>query len=144
VAEVPTKQAITRKLGVPVERAWAAIAEVGHLDEWFPAIATCTVRGTGVGARREMTLDGGLGAMVDVVLSIDEEARTLRYERIESPFPVSSYVGTVEVMRSYDGLAVVVWTVDLTSQADVAEGVAGLLADAIGAGVEGMGAALSR
>lgn len=144
MAEVTTKQAVTRKLGVPVEVAWAAITDVGHLDEWFPAIATCTVHGSGVGARREMTLDGGAGDMVDVVLSIDEGSRSLRYERIESPFPVSSYIGTVEVMRSFDDRAVVVWTVDLVAEADVAGPVAEILAAAIGAGVEGMDAALSR
>lgn len=136
-----TKVTITRKLRATSDRAWDAIAAVGRLDVWFPAISGCRVEGEGVGAHRHLTLDGG-GDMVDHIVSIEPEARRLRYHRIESPFPASSYVGTVEVFTSFDGLAVVVWTVDFESDPEMSGPVAELLEAAIGAGVEGMGADL--
>lgn len=136
------KALVTRKVLVPAGEVWSAIEAVGRLDVWFPAIVTCTVTGNGVGAVREMDLDGGLGAMRDVVRSIDAAARRLTYERVESPFPVSSYLGTVEVFESYDGCAVVAWTVDFESDPELAEGVAAVLVDAIGAGVAGLEADL--
>lgn len=97
-----------------------------------------------MGTERRLTLDGGLGEMLDLVRSIDPAARRLTYERVESPFPVSSYLGTVEVFTSYDGLAVVAWTVDFESEPEVAELVADLLRGAIGDGVAGMDDDLSR
>lgn len=34
-----TKQAITKKLNVPAEKAWQAIRAIGRLDVWFPYLA---------------------------------------------------------------------------------------------------------
>jgi hypothetical protein len=138
-----TKVTITRKLGVPADVAWDAIAAVGRLDVWFPSISGCVVSGSGPGAERRLTLDGGLGEMLDVVRSVDAGQRRLGYERVESPFPVSSYFGTVEVFTSFDGLAVVVWTVDFESEPDASVLVAELLEGAIGDGVAGMDADLT-
>jgi hypothetical protein len=56
---------------------------------------------------------------------------------------VSSYTGTVEVFTSYDGLAVASWTVDFDSEEAVAPSVNEVLVDAIGAGVDGLGAHLA-
>lgn len=138
-----TKVTVTRKLRAPAEVAWAAIEAVGRLDIWYPSISACSVTGSGVGAERRLTLDGGLGEMVDIVRSIHPERMRLTYERVESPFPVTSYVGTVEVFTSYDGLAVVAWTVDFDSDPDMADFVTDLLTGGIGDGVAGMDADLS-
>ena len=133
-----TKQTITKKMDVPADRAWAAVRQFGRLDVWFPSMAACRIEGDGVGALRFLTLEGGLGEIADRLLAVDDEGRRLTYERTESPFPVTSYVGTVEVFRSFDSLAVVVWTIDFESAAEDGEGVAALLEDAIAAGLEGM------
>lgn len=132
-----TKQAITKKLDVPADSAWRAIRRIGRLDVWFPIIETCTVEGDGRGAVRTMTLVGG-GAIRDTIEEIDEEARRLTYLRPVSPFPVTHYQGTVEVFTSYDGLAVVVWTIDFESRPDDAAAVAELVRNAIGDGLDGM------
>jgi len=137
-----TKQAITKKMNVPADEAWQAIRQFGRLDVWFPSMAACRIEGDGVGAVRYLTLDGGLGDITDHLLSLDDEERRLTYRRTESPFPVTSYVGTVEVVRSFDSLAVIVWTVDFESTPDVSELVAELLRDAIAAGLDGMEADL--
>jgi Polyketide cyclase / dehydrase and lipid transport len=134
---VLSKQPITRKLHVPVEMAWAAIRRIGRLDVWFPIIATCKVEGDGVGAVRSMTIEGG-GEIEDTIVEIDDHARRLVYLRPVSPFPVTSYRGTVEVFRSYDGLAVVAWTIDFESGPADAAGVAELVRGAIGDGLDGM------
>jgi hypothetical protein len=133
-----TKQPITRKLAVPAEKAWQAIRGVGRLDVWFPIIETCRVEGEGPGARRYMTIVDGGGEIHDTIESIDDDTRRLVYSRPVSPFPVSSYKGTVEVFTSYDGLAVVVWTIDFESRPEDAAAVAELVHGAIGAGLDGM------
>ena len=136
------KTRIARRLTVGADAAWAALEGFGRLDVWFPGISSCRVEGSGVGARRFMELEG-LGPITDVLVALDAPARRLVYERPESPFPVSSYRGTVEVFASYDGLAVVVWTVDLEGDEEVLGLVDQLLVDGIGAGVDGLGADLA-
>ena len=92
--------------------------------------------------RYYLTLDGGLGNITDRLVAIDDDQHRLTYERPESPFPVASYIGNVEVFASFDLLAVVVWTIDFESEPEVSEAVAVLLKDAIGAGLDGMEADL--
>lgn len=111
---VPTKVTISKKMSVPSDRAWEAIRRIGRLDVWFPTIASCRVEGEGVGAHRHMTLKRG-GEITDRIVDVDAKERRLTYQRVRSPFPVTSYKGTVEVFKSFDSLAIVVWTVDFES-----------------------------
>lgn len=136
-AGVLTKIAVCKKMSVPSERAWEAISKFGRLDVWFPTIATCRVEGEGIGAYRYMTLRRG-GDITDRIVDIDSATRRLTYQRIESPFPVTSYKGTVEVFDSFDSRAIVVWTVDFESDSKDSSTVAETLRAGIGAGVDGM------
>lgn len=136
-----TRLAIVKKMEVPADKAWQAISEISRLDVWFPSIKACRVEGHGVGAHRYMRLEGG-GEIVDRILEVDSAAKRLTYQRIRSPFPVTSYRGTVEVFRSFDELAVVVWTIDFESSPENSEPVAGLLQASISAGLDGMEADL--
>ena len=133
-----TKQTITKKMDVPADQAWDAIRQFGRLDVWFPSMAECKIEGEGIGAVRYLTLDGGLGNITDRLVALDDEGHRLTYERTESPFPVTSYTGNVEVFRSFDSLAVIVWTVDFGSEPEMSEPIAAILKDAIGAGLDGM------
>lgn len=133
-----TKQPITKKLKVPADVAWNAIRKIGRLDVWFPIIETCRVEGEGQGALRYMTIAGGGGDIKDTIEEIDDINMRLVYLRPVSPFPVSYYKGTVEVFKSYDGLGVVVWTIDFESQPEDTASVAELVHGAISAGIDGM------
>jgi hypothetical protein len=134
---IATKVTIARKLTVSSAAAWEAIRKIDRLDVWFPSLATCRVEGDGVGALRYITLLRG-GDITDRVVEIDPARRRLTYQRIRSPFPVTSYTGTVEVFESFDSRAVVVWTVDFESRPEDSAGVADALRTGIAAGVEGM------
>lgn len=133
-----TKQPITKKLNVPAEAVWAAIRNIGRLDVWFPFIETCRVEGEGAGALRYMTIANGGGDIKDTIAEIDDSNMRLVYLRPVSPFPVSYYRGTVEVFKSYDGLGIVVWTIDFESAPEDAASVAELVHGAISQGVDGM------
>ncbi|MDP2903320.1 MAG: SRPBCC family protein [Methylovulum sp.] len=132
-----TKQPITKKLNVPADVVWGAIRKIGRLDVWFSFIETCRVEGDGAGALRYMTVAGG-GNIKDTIEEIDDINMRLIYLRPLSPFPVTYYKGTVEVFKSYDGLGVVVWTIDFESQPEDAASVAELVRGAISEGIEGM------
>lgn len=133
-----TKQPITKKLNVPVEKVWEAISRIGRLDVWFPIIETCKVEGDGPGALRYMTIANGGGDIKDTIEEVDHKAMRLVYLRPISPFPVTYYKGTVEVFKSYDGLGIVVWTIDFESKPEDSSSVAALVNGAISAGLDGM------
>ena len=133
-----TKQAITKKLNVPSDKVWEAISKIGRLDVWFPFIETCKVEGNGPGALRYMTIVDGGGEIKDTIEEIDSKNKKLVYLRPVSPFPVTYYKGTVEVFTSYDGLGVVVWTIDFESKPEDTASVAELVQSAISAGIDGM------
>jgi hypothetical protein len=139
---VKTKTTITRKITVSAARTWKAIEGIGGLDVWFPSITSCTVEGSGIGAIRRMDSVRG-GKIVDRIVDIQQAEMRLVYQRIESPFAVSSYRGTVEVFESFDGLGVLAWTIDFESTPENAPIVNGQLEAGIGAGVEGMKADLA-
>ncbi|EGW21943.1 MAG: SRPBCC family protein [Methylobacter sp.] len=133
-----TKQAITKKLNVPSEKVWEAISKIGRLDVWFPFIETCKVEGDGPGALRYMTIADGGGDIKDTIEEIDPKKMKLIYLRPISPFPVTYYKGTVEVFTSYDGLGIVVWTIDFESKSEDSASVAEIIQSAISAGIDGM------
>jgi Polyketide cyclase / dehydrase and lipid transport len=78
------------------------------------------------------------GEITDRIVDIDPKQRRLTYQRVRSPFPVTSYKGTVEVFESFDSLAIVVWTVDFESDPKDSPAVAETLRAGIGAGVDGI------
>lgn len=133
-----TKQPITKKLNVPADVVWAAIRNIGRLDVWFPIIETCRIEGDGAGASRYMTIANGGGDIKDTIEEIDDVNMRLVYLRPVSPFPVNYYKGTVEVFKSYDGLGIVIWTIDFESKPEDAVSVAELVYSAISAGLDGM------
>lgn len=132
------KQPIIKKLNVPAEKVWEAIANMGNLDKWFPIIETCRVEGDGPGAVRSMTLIDGGGEIKDTIEEIDSGNMRLVYLRPVSPFPVTYYRGTVEVFKSYDGAGIVAWTIDFESKSEDSASVAELVHGAISAGIDGM------
>ena len=138
-----TKTTVARKMTVPAAKAWDAIAKFGRLDVWFPTISSCVVEGSGIGAIRRMDSTRG-GKIVDHIVDIQPEKMRLKYERVESPFAVASYRGTVEVFESFDGFGVVVWTIDFESTPEDSPVVNAKLEAGIGAGLEGMKADLAK
>lgn len=132
-----TKQPIVKKLNVSADVVWAAIRKIGRLDVWFPIIETCRVEGKGAGALRYMTIAGG-GDIKDTIEEVDDVNMRLVYLRPISPFPVTYYKGTVEVFKSYDGLGIVVWTIDFESDPENSASVAELVKGAISDGIDGM------
>jgi len=129
---------LQKKLNVPSEKVWDAISKIGRLDVWFPFIETCKVEGDGPGALRYMTIADGGGDIKDTIEEIDSKKMKLIYLRPISPFPVTYYKGTVEVFTSYDGLGIVVWTIDFESKPEDSVSVAEIIQSAISAGIDGM------
>lgn len=128
---------VTKTISVPPARAWTAISGIGGLDRWFPVIAGCRVEGTGVGAVRVLRLGDG-AEMRDRIEEIDHGNRRFRYDRTDHPFPVRSYLGTVEVRDASGGGAEISWTVVMELGAEARDAVSAFVAQALSDGIDGL------
>ncbi len=126
---------VTKTINTDADRAWAAISNIGGLDRWFPVITACSVSGTG--ATRILTLADG-AKIKDRIDAIDHQHRRLRYTRIESPFPVRSYRGTVEIRHANAGAAELSWTVEIDALEDQSEPLIEFLRNALAGGIQGL------
>lgn len=134
---------VTPTIGVESLRAWQAISRIGGLERWFPIIAACTVTGSGEGAVRHMTLADG-GEIQDRIDLIDHAAQTLKYTRFESPFPVRSYQGIVEVRDAGPGKTTLSWTVVIDVDQEHRQSLGELITKALSDGVKGLEQDLQR
>ena len=128
---------VNKIIAVNAEQAWTAISGIGGIDRWFPVISTCSVIGAGVGATRIMTLADG-SAIKDIVEEIDHGHKRFRYNRIESPFPVQSYLGIVEISETAAEKTQVSWTVEIDVQQDQRETLSEFLRTALSDGIQGL------
>jgi hypothetical protein len=128
---------VTKTITASADRAWAAISRIGGPDRWFPMITECTVFGTGEGATRILTLADG-AKIKDCIEAIDHQHRCFRYTRTESPFPVNSYRGEVEVSNANAGATEVSWTVEIDVQEDQREALVEFLRNALAEGIHGL------
>jgi hypothetical protein len=132
---------VARTIDVSSGKAWAVIRAIGGLERWFPVIATCRVEGEGVGAIRILGLGDG-GEIRDRILEIDDATRRLRYLRIQHPFPVRSYEGTVVVRDVGNGRSELVWSVAIDVDEEAHAAVAAFLREALSDGLAGLDADL--
>jgi carbon monoxide dehydrogenase subunit G len=124
---------VTKTIDAPNDAVWAAIAAIGGIDRWLPVIESCRVEGEGVGALRflRVAASAGGGEIEDRVDEIDHQRRRFRYTRLRSPFPVESYVGTVEVRPAPEDRSEVSWTVDIDVAPDARDEMAALFSGAL-------------
>lgn len=91
------------QIDAPAEAVWRVAGDPGRIADWLPALATSELNGD----RRSCTLVDG-GAIEERILEHSEAERRYRYEILDGPMPVSSYVSTLSV-DGHDGHSHVSW-----------------------------------
>ena len=134
---------ITKTIEINADLIWTAISGIGGLERWFPIIADCSVLGIGENAIRLITLVDG-GKIKDRIELIDHKQQILRYNRVESPFPVQRYIGTVQVCKESDVSAKLSWTIDIDVQEVHRDELHGLVYQAISDGIDGLASELQQ
>jgi len=93
------------------EEVWRIAGDPGQIADWLPPIESSRVEGD----RRFCTLADGGGQIEERILEHSDEERRYRYEILDGPMPLSSYVSTFEV-ADYGEHAHVTWTADFEPQ----------------------------
>jgi len=94
---------------VPAQEVWEAVREFNRVEKFLPSVASCTVEGSGVGARRICTLQDG-SKVFERLVTLDEQNRLLRYSVTQSHLPFESYLGTVSVTDSGNNTCEIDWS----------------------------------
>jgi hypothetical protein len=126
---------ITQRVSASPQQIWNILRTGTNLDKWLPIIATCTLEGSGAGAKRTCTtFDGKL--LKETILLVDDSNRVFKYRIDEqNMMPLRNYVGTVSVLER-NGSTDVSWSTDFDltekdAEADVENALKGLFAMAI-------------
>jgi uncharacterized protein YndB with AHSA1/START domain len=93
---------VVKKVNAPAEAVWKTISAIGGVDKWLSLIKTCSVEGTGAGAKRVCTTADG-ATLDERIEAIDQENRIFRYSIPEPPMPIKNLLGTMQVLAIDSG-----------------------------------------
>ncbi|GII58047.1 hypothetical protein Pth03_64360 [Planotetraspora thailandica] len=118
---------------------WAFLRDFGNLAEWLPGVASCEIEEGYAPVPGAVRRIEGFGTPFrERLLALDEGGRSLTYEIVESPLPVSGYQATYRVAPvTSSGEAFVEWYAVYDS-ADPAEAAKILSRRVFGPGLESL------
>ncbi len=90
------------------EDAWAAIRDVGRINEFITFLGQVTVEGD----RRTCAL-GDQGTLREVILSVDDDRRRVAYTIVESPFNFEHHSASMQIAPNGGSGARFIWTTDV-------------------------------
>jgi hypothetical protein len=80
---------------------WRVVRDFGGIADWHPGIDRSVLEGGAdtdqIGAIRSLGLGDG-STVIELLVGLDDTARALTYEIVESPFPVRLYRSTIRVV----------------------------------------------
>ncbi|MFC5187570.1 SRPBCC family protein [Actinomadura harenae] len=115
-------------LPASADRVWAYLRDFGNLAEWMPGVDTGVIEDGGpsdrVGCVRRI-IGPGDTVFRERLTSLDDAARTYRYEILECPLPVRRCRATLRVVPvTMTGESFVEWSADFSANADDEEAMA--------------------
>ncbi|HXJ34517.1 MAG TPA: DUF3536 domain-containing protein, partial [Candidatus Eisenbacteria bacterium] len=101
--------AVRDELVAPIERVWACFADFGDLSAWAPGRTRVPVEGHGVGAVRTVAGDDA-PTVRERLEAYDPAGHSFSYAMLESPFPFTDYLATVELRDLGGGRTSIDWS----------------------------------
>jgi hypothetical protein len=99
---------VSGEIQAPVDELWKVLADFGAVD-WMQGVTKVELDGSGVGMTRAIYA-GGDEAIIEVLESLDEEARRIGYAIPKNnPMPVDSYHATCTAVDLGDGRSRLDW-----------------------------------
>ena len=89
---------------------WQTISDFNGMPKWHAVIVDSNLEGSGVGALRTLTLQGGGPPVVEKLESLDEQVQALSYSIVSGPLPLEGYVATMEVRSLGEGSCELNWS----------------------------------
>ena len=131
---------VSKQLTVSPDALWAVLADFADVS-WIPGSPAVAVDGAGPGMTRRIQGSDG-DQIVETLLWVKPEKRTLSYEITNSPLPVARFQAVVRVTEGNGADpgagCVVIWDVDYEPEGDdtsargAIDGVYAMMADWLG------------
>jgi mxaD protein len=103
------RHTVTKPVSADSAHIWDLLRAFDDVS-WIPAASSVRTEGRGPGMRR--FISGGAGEVVERLIALDDDARTLVYSIDENnPLPVHRYEATATV-ANHGGGSTISWTVD--------------------------------
>lgn len=94
-----SKVSMSTRINASSDKVWEVLRDFNGLPAIISVIKKSTMEGSGTGALRTLSFEGGGPPVVEKLEKIDDQAKTLSYSIVTSPLPVSEYFATVETME---------------------------------------------
>lgn len=124
------------------DKAWAILARLDRVNDWFPIVTSCRLDTSGPKPRRFCELADGL-AIEETITGIDTESRTVHYT-VDKGLPVDRYGASFAVRKRPDGRDEVLWRIRVEGEAEVLAQVEAMLGQASEVGLSGLDEAARR
>lgn len=101
---------VSESIAAPAAKVWELVRDFGGVTKWGgPALQSCTVEGSGVGAVRRIGLPGGM-TIAERLEAFDDPGRSLSYSIVEGPVPLKNYRSTIRILEEGAGACRVDWS----------------------------------
>lgn len=90
------------------DAVWETVRDFGGIHTYVEAIADVATEGTGVGARRTLTLQDG-AQVIERLDHRDDEAHEMGYSIVRSPLPLEDYTASVQVRAEGADACEITW-----------------------------------
>ena len=100
MARIEVEETIT--IAHSAARTWALLGDFGANHRWMPAVTASALQGSGIGATRRLSMDGG-GYVDERLETRDEAGMSYRYSMFGGSVPVRNYESTLTVMPEGQG-----------------------------------------
>jgi mxaD protein len=104
-----SKVSMSTRINASADKVWKLLRDFNGLPVFIAVIRNSTMEGSGVGAVRTLTFEGGGPPVVEKLEKLDDQAKTLSYSIVTSPLPVKDYFSTVEVIDRGAGQCELKW-----------------------------------
>jgi hypothetical protein len=110
-------------IGADPEKAWAALSNVGAVNELITFLGPVTLDGD----VRKVDM-GEYGVIEELIVSVDDDLRRVAYSVQKSPWDLAHHHSTMQILPPGDGAdgAVMSWVVDLLPESAADEFASGL------------------
>jgi hypothetical protein len=104
---------VTADFELSADHLWERIGKIDGLADWHPGFRSCTVEGSGVGAKRTSVIPSG-DELVEKITEIDDAGRSYSYTMIDSHVNFGSFQATLRAFDRGEGKSSAEWVADFT------------------------------
>lgn len=100
---------MSTRIKASADEVWKLIRDFNGLPVFIAAIKKSTMKGSGIGAERTLSFEGGGPPVVERLETVDDQAMALTYSILTSPLPFQDYLAGVEVKAVGPGECEIRW-----------------------------------